>query len=76
MQNQMGPLPARERIRIANYHWNPDLLEFMTNENMKRTTPISKRAASKFGITSAIDSVSHEGIFFSLFQTFQNLNYY
>ena len=60
IQAHIGPLPERKRIYIANYHWNPSLLEYMKDNNSYRTTPISKVIASSFGITAINDSVNHE----------------
>jgi hypothetical protein len=57
MQNHIGPLPARERILIANYHWNSNLMEFMTNEKVKRTTPIKGTLGNDF-IEALFDGIS------------------
>ena len=61
IEAHIGPLPKRKRIYIANYHWNPSLLEHLKNIKSYRTTPISKTVAASFGITALIDSVNHKG---------------
>ena len=59
LQAHIGPLPERKRIYIANYHWNPSLLEYLKDNKSYRTSPISKVIASSFGITALSDSVHH-----------------
>ena len=53
-----------KRVFIANHHWNPDLLFYMKENNKRRTSPIARSIAKKFGICAKVDSVNHDGILF------------
>ena len=76
IQAHIGPLPKRKRIYIANYHWNPSLLEYLKDDKSYRTTPISKVISPSFGITALIDIVNHEGKKNMLLLTFLNMTYF